>query len=404
MDNTKVLDLNENVKWIGILDPSLVTFDVVMNTRYGTTYNSYFINAEKKVIIETAKDKYTKEYINKVKSVVNPEEIDYIIMNHTEPDHSGSVNALLEIAPNATVVATKTGIRFLKAITNREFDHIIVNDGDELDLGNKKLKFITAPFLHWPDAMYTYLVDDSILFTCDSFGCHFCDERMFDDQVDDFSNAFDHYFDVIMSPFSEHMLKAIDKIKDININIIAPGHGPILRENPQKYIDQTKELADNAAHMIRSGTPKVFMPYVSAYGNTRKIAEIIKEGLLSVADMDVVIMDVEHGDMDEIQYEIDHSDALLIGTPTITQNTFMPIFKIFGAINPVVNRGKITGAFGSYGWSGEGVDIVQSVLTALKLKPFGDGLKVNFVPDTNEGNQSFEFGKSIGEEIMKKFK
>lgn len=403
MDNTKVLDLNENVKWIGILDPSLVTFDVVMNTRYGTTYNSYFIDADKKVIIEASKDKFAEDYLNKVKSVVNPEEIDYIIMNHTEPDHSGCLKDLLEIAPNATVVGTGTGIRFLKAITNKDFEHIVVKDGDELDLGNKTLKFITAPFLHWPDTMYTYLEEDNILFTCDSFGCHFCDERMFNDEVDDFSNAFEHYFNVIMSPFSEHMLKAIDKIKDIDIDILATGHGPILRENPQKYIDKTKEMADNAAHMKKTGTPKVFIPYVSAYGNTGKIAEMIKDGLLSVADMDVVIMDVEHADMEEVQYEINHSDAILIGTPTITQNTFLPIYKIFGALNPVVNRGKITGAFGSYGWSGEGVDIVQSILTALRFKPVGNGLKVNFVPDSEDGNESFEYGKTVGEEIMKKF-
>lgn len=403
MDNSKVLNLNDDVKWIGILDPSLVTFDVVMETRFGTTYNSYFIDADKKTILETAKDKYTDEYIKKVKSVVNPEELEYLIMNHTEPDHSGSVNALLEIAPQITIVATKTGIKFLKDITNKDFKHIIVNDGDELDLGNKKIKFITAPFLHWPDTMYSYLVEDKILFSCDSFGSHFCDERMFNDEVGDFSNAFKYYFDVIMKPFSEYMLKAIDKIKDIDISIIAPGHGPILRENYQQYVDTTKEYAENAINMKKSGTPKVFIPYVSAYGNTRKIAEIIKEGLLSVADMNVLIMDVEHADLDDVKFEIEHSDAFLIGTPTITQNTFLPIYQIFGAINPVVNRGKVTGAFGSYGWSGEGVDIVHNLLESLRLKPHGKGLKVNFVPDTVEDNDCYNFGKEIGEEIMKKF-
>ena len=404
MDNRKVLDLNENVKWIGILDPSLVTFDVVMETRFGTTYNSYFINADKKVIIETAKDKYTDDYLAKVKSVVNPEEIDYIVMNHTEPDHSGSIKELLKIAPNATVVGTNTAIKFLKAIVNDEFKHQVVKDGDELDLGNKTLKFYSAMFLHWPDAMYTYLVEDQILFTCDSFGCHFCDERMFDDEVDDFDNAFKYYYDVIMKPFSEHMLKAIDKIRPLDIKIIAPGHGPILRKYWKKYVDKTEVMANEATHLLKTGQPKVFIPYVSAYGNTRKMAEIIKKGLLSVADMNVVIMDIEHADMGEVQYEVEHSDGLLIGTPTITQNTFLPIYNLFGHINPVVNKGKVTGAFGSFGWSGEGVDIVHSILASLKFKPHGKGLKVNFVPDESENSECFIFGQEIGEEIMKKFK
>lgn len=403
MDNTKVLDVKEDVRWIGILDPSLVTFDVVMETRYGTTYNSYFIDAEKKAIIETAKDKYTDEYIAKVKKVVNPEEIEYIIMNHTEPDHSGSLKALLEIAPNATVVASKTGIKFLKDITNAEYKELIIKDGDELDLGNKTIKFIGAPFLHWPDSMYSYLVEDKVLFTCDSFGSHYCDERMFNDQVGDFSDAYKHYFDVIMKPFSDYMLKAIDKIEGLDIDVVAPGHGPILRDGWKKYVEMSREYAQEAISGKKRGTPRVFIPYVSAYGNTRKIAEIIKKGLLSVSDMEVHIMDIEHADIGELEREVEISDAILVGTPTITQNTLLPIYRLFGVINPIVNRGKVTAAFGSYGWSGEAVDIVQNMLKSLKLKPYGDGLKVLFVPGEGEDNKCFEFGKGIGEEIAKNF-
>ncbi len=403
MDNRKVLDITDDVKWVGIFDPSLVTFDVVMETRYGTTYNSYFIDADKKTLIETAKDKYEDDYLEKIKSVVNPEEIEYIIMNHTEPDHSGSLKSLLKIAPNATVVGSKTAIRFLKSMINDDFKHLEIKEGDELDLGNKTIKFYSAMFLHWPDAMYSYLVEDKVLFSCDSFGCHFCDERMFDDEVDDFDNAFKYYYDVIMGPFSEHMLKAIDKVKQLDIDVIAPGHGPILRTHWKKYVEKTEEMANSAAHLKKTGLPKVFIPYVSAYGNTRKIAELIKKGLLSVADMNVVIMDIEHADMGDVQYEIDHSDALLIGTPTITQNTFLPIYTLFGHLNPVVNKGKVTAAFGSYGWSGEGVNIVQNILKSLKLKPFKDGLKVNFVPDEGEHNECFDFGEEIGKEIMKNF-
>lgn len=403
MDNRRVVDLKKDIKWIGILDPTLVTFDVVMETQYGTSYNSYFIDAEKKVIIETSKDKYRDDYIEKVKAMVDPAEIEYIILNHTEPDHSGNLKELLKIATNATVVASKTGIKFLKDILNQEFKYMVVADGDKLDLGNKTIKFISAPFLHWPDSMYSYLEEDKVLFTCDSFGCHYCDENIFDDKVGDFSKAFKYYFDVIMSPFSQHMLNAIKKVRELEIDIIAPGHGPILREDWEKWVNITEEYAKKSLKNIKEGRPYVFIPYVSAYGNTRKIAELISRGLKSVGDMDVELVDIEDIDISTIESKLERSDAILIGTPTINQNTFPQVYQLFGAINPVTNRGKLAGAFGSYGWSGEAVGIVNDMLKALKLKPHGSGLKVLFVPEEEEDNICTEFGREIGEKLLEQF-
>lgn len=183
MEDKQILDINKDVKWIGVLDKDIVTFDVVMQTEYGTTYNSYFINAEKKAIVETTKEKFWDVYRNKIKNVVNPEEIEYIILDHTEPDHSGNVKNLLNIAPNATIVGTKNAIRYLKDLVDVEFQSMTVKDGDTLDLGNKTLEFFNASNLHWPDTMFTYLKEDKLLFTCDAFGCHYCDERMYDDKM-----------------------------------------------------------------------------------------------------------------------------------------------------------------------------------------------------------------------------
>ena len=206
MIDTKILDVTADVKWIGVLDPGLITFDVVMETKFGTTYNSYFINADKKTIIETTKENFWKTYETKVRAVCNPEEIEYIILNHTEPDHSGNLKNMLSIAPKAVVVGSGNAIRYLKDQLGCEFAHMIVKDGDTLDLGNKTLKFIGEPNLHWPDTIYTYLVEDKIMFTCDSFGAHFSDERMFDTKVGDFEDAFKYYFDVILKPYSKFML------------------------------------------------------------------------------------------------------------------------------------------------------------------------------------------------------
>lgn len=399
MDN-KVLPLNDSVKWIGILDPGLVTFDVVMETKYGTTYNSYFIDAEKKTIIETSKEPFKETYLNKIKQVTNFEDIEYIVLNHTEPDHSGNLTHLLDLAKDATVVASKSAISFLKNMVDKDFKYMIVSDGDELDLGNKTLKFISAPFLHWPDTMFTYLVEDRILFTCDAFGCHYCDHRIFDDLVGDFDDAYEYYFRVILKPFSNYMLQAIDKIEKLDIDIIATGHGPVLRSNWRKYVEWAKEMSEETED--RPVKHKVFMPYVSAYGNTRKIGEKIAEGIRAAGDIDVELMDIELVDISSLEDIVEKSTAIIIGSPTINQNTLKPIYELFSIMNPVRNRGKLAGAFGSYGWSGEAIRIIESNLKNLKLKVFDDGVRCCFIPFRDSYDEAFEYGKKFGEKLLEK--
>ncbi|MBZ2175415.1 FprA family A-type flavoprotein [Schnuerera sp. xch1] len=394
----KILNVNETIKWIGILDPGLITFDVVMETKYGTTYNSYFIDTDKKAIIETSKEPFKDVYLDKVKKVVDYEDIDYIILNHTEPDHSGNLTHLLDVAKNATVVASKSAINFLKNMVDKEFKYMVVSDGDELSLGNKTLKFISAPFLHWPDTMFTYLEEDSILFTCDVFGCHYCDERMFDDLVDNFDDAFEYYFNVILKPFSNYMLQAINKIKDLDIDIIAPGHGPILRSNWKKYVEWSKKASEETENKPKKH--KVFMPYVSAYGNTRKIGEKIAEGIKMVGNVDVEIKDIELVDISTLEEKIEKSTAILIGSPTINQNTLRPIYELFSVINPIRNRGKLAGAFGSYGWSGEAIKIIEQNLKNLKLKVHDDGVKCCFIPFEDSYQEAFEYGKNFGKKLL----
>ena len=239
----KILELTPDVKWIGVLDPDIRVFDIVMHTEHGTTYNSYFINAAKKTVVETAKEKFSETYLSKLKKVTDPADLSYIVIDHSEPDHSGSVRQLLDLAPEAVVVGSGNAIRYLADIVNRPFKSIVVKDGDTLDLGNKTLRFISAPNLHWPDSIFTYLVEDKILFTCDSFGAHYCPEEMFDDLSDDYTKAFRYYFDTILKPYSKFMIKAIEKIRPLDISMIATGHGPILRKNWKKIVDETYALA-----------------------------------------------------------------------------------------------------------------------------------------------------------------
>lgn len=399
--DTKILDVSKDVKWIGVMDPDLVTFDVVMETKYGTTYNSYFIDAEKKTIIETTKEKFWEDYLVKIDELCNPEEIEYIVLNHTEPDHSGNLKNMLRVAPNATVIGTGNAIRYLKDLMGMDFPHQVVKNGDTLDLGNKTLRFISAPNLHWPDTMYTYLEEDQVLFTCDSFGAHFCDEKMFDDKIErieEYEYSFRYYFDVILKPYSKFMLKAIDKIRDLDIKVIATGHGPILRKNWKKYVDLSEHYASEA--MSEPDKPRVFIPYVSAYQKTGMIADMIAEGIRQQGDIEVDVVDIEMSPLGELEEKITNASAYIIGSPTINQNILLPVYKCFALINPIRDKGKLAAAFGSYGWSGEARQMIKSNLENLKLKVFDEGMFVKFTPSSEESGQAMEFGKAFARELL----
>jgi len=397
----EIVSLSDTVKWIGIKDRDLVTFDVVMETKYGTTYNSYFINARKKTIIETTKEKFWEDYLLKIDELCNPAEIEYIVLNHTEPDHSGNLKNLLRQAPNATVVGTGNAIRYLRDLMGEEVRHIIVKDGHTLDLGDMTLQFISAPNLHWPDTMYTYLKEEEILFTCDSFGAHYCCNELFEEDIepkDEYLESFKYYFDVILKPFSKFMLKAIEKIEPLPLKIIATGHGPVLRKNLRKYVDLSKQYALEG--VAQPEKPIVFVPYVSAYQKTGKVAGLIAEGIRQAGDIEVNVVDIEMSPIGELEQHITHSSAYVIGSPTINQNILLPIYKCFALINPIRDKGKLAAAFGSYGWSGEARQIIRTNLENLKLKVFEDEMFVKFTPDLEEAARAVEFGRSFGKTLL----
>jgi len=400
MTDNKVIDINNDVKWIGVLDPNLVTFDVVMETKDGTTYNSYFINAEKKAVVETTKEGFWDTYLEKIKQVTDPSEIEYIIMNHTEPDHSGNVRNLLNLAPNATVVGSGNAIRYLRDMIGPEFKSMVVKNGDTLDLGNKTIEFISAPNLHWPDTMYSYLKEDKFLFTCDSFGCHYCDERMIDNQVGDFEDAFKYYFDVILKPFSKFMLKAIEKIKPLEIEAVLTGHGPLLLNDWKKWVDLSEKYATEAVKFPEQN--RVFIPYVSAYHKTGKLAENIATGIKETAkDVEVDVCDIEMMSVGEMEEKVTRANAIIVGSPTINQNILLPVYKLFAVMTPLREKGKLAGAFGSYGWSGEASTMLNNMLKQLKLKVVGDGVFIKFEPNEDESQQAIEYGKTFGQELVK---
>jgi len=401
MSDDRVLPITSDVSWIGVLDPGLITFDIVMETKYGTTYNSYFINADKKTIIETTKEKFWPAYLDKIKQVVDPAVIEYIIVDHTEPDHSGNVRNLLALAPNATVVGSGNAIKFLRDQTGHDFKSIVVKTGDSLSLGNKTLHFVLAPNLHWPDTIYTWLEEDQVLFTCDSFGSHFCHEEMYDDAVGNFDDAFTYYFDSILRPFSKYMLQAIEKIKSLDIKIICPRHGPILRSLWKKYVDLSFTYATTAIALPQD--KNILIAYVSAYENTGMLAEKIADGLRQSCDFNIDICDIEAVSFAELEDKLAHCSGIIVGSPTINQNILPQIYQLFAAINPIRDKGKLGAAFGSFGWSGEAVKMIETNFSMLKLKVFDQNVRIKFKPHDEEFAQCNAFGKAFAEKMIEMY-
>jgi NADH oxidase (H2O-forming) len=400
----RIIDISNDVKWIGVLDYDIRTFDIVMTTEFGTTYNSYFINAGKKTVIEVAKEKFSDVYLKKLNSVTDPSEIQYIILDHTEPDHSGSLRLLLEIAPSATVVGSGNAIRYLEDIVNVPFKSIVVKDGDTLDLGNKTLRFISAPNLHWPDSIFTYLEEDKILFTCDSFGAHYCDQTMYSNLTTEYLEAFKYYFDVILKPFSKFMLKAIDKIKPLEIDFICTGHGPVHREYRKEIVDLTADYASRYLEISSGNKPrKVLITYVSAYGYTKQAAGHIASGILETGNLSVETLDIENIPVAELDAKLTEADAILVGSPTINQNTLLPVYKLFALINPIRDKGKPAGAFGSYGWSGEASKIIADNLRNLKLKVFDETAGFKFLPGSSKKDSLIDFGRRFARSTIEAY-
>ena len=403
MSNT--FKITEDLFWVGALDPNLKIFDIIMETKFGTSYNSYLLRGSEGIaLFETVKEKFFDEHLEKIRSVINLEDINYVVVNHTEPDHAGSVEKILEYAPNATVVGSNLAIKYLTEIINKPFKNKVVKDGETLSLGNKTLKYISAPQLHWPDTMYTYVIEDETLITCDSFGAHYCDERVLksaieDNKEDDYIEAYNYYFRMIMGPFKPFVLKALDKIKDLDLKFICPGHGLVLdNNNIEKYMNLYKEWCQSVKRKKQS----IVIPYVSAYGYTEEIAQEIKKGIESSNfDVDILMYNLVTADMNEVLSEINQCSGLLLGSPTLLSDTLPQIWTILTSLNPVIHKGLSASCFGSYGWSGEALKNINERYKQLKLNVVSEPLGIIFKPSENNLKDAYNFGLDFAKKVLK---
>ena len=330
----KSIRLRDDFYWTGIIDDQLRVFDIIMYTEFGTTYNSYVMKAgDKTVLFETAKAKFFDNYLEKLQEVTDVHRIDYLVVSHTEPDHAGSVERLLDYSPQMKIIATGCALGFLKEIVNRDFVGIPARDGDKMTIGNRTLQFMFVPNLHWPDTMYTFIEEEQML---------------------------KYYYDCIIGPFKPFMLKALDRVEPMDISMVCTGHGPVLVGDRIKSV--MKQYREWSTVVNPNPKKTVIIPYVSAYGYTKSLAEKIAEGVKDSGDIDVRSYDMVEADAAKVNEELLFADGILLGTPTIVGEALKPIWDLTLGMFPATHGGKHAGAFGSYGWSGEGVPNITARL------------------------------------------
>ncbi len=393
----KSIKLREDFYWTGIIDDKLRVFDIIMYTEFGTTYNSYVMKAgDKTVLFETAKAKFFDEYLEKLQEVTDVHKIDYLVVSHTEPDHAGSVEMLLDQSPQMKIIATGCALGFLKEIVNRDFVGIPVKDEEKMTIGNRTLHFMLVPNLHWPDTMYTFIEEEQILVTCDSFGSHYCLPEVVSSEIKneaDYQSALKYYYDCIIGPFKPFMLKALDRVENMDISMVCTGHGPVLVGDRIKAV--MKQYREWSTVVNPNHKKTVIIPYVSAYGYTKTLAEKIAEGVKDSGDVDVRSYDMVEADVAKVNEELLFADGILLGTPTIVGEALKPVWDLTLAMFPGTHGGKYAGAFGSYGWSGEGVPHITERLKQLKMK-VSEGFRVRFKPSEADLVSAYEYGYQFG--------
>ncbi|MDR1615772.1 MAG: FprA family A-type flavoprotein [Syntrophomonadaceae bacterium] len=391
--------LTESVYYTGVLNPGMRVFDVIMRTEYGTSYNSYVVKgAEKTAVIEAAHLQFATQFEDELHEALGDTVPDYLVLNHTEPDHSGCVARLTERYPQLILVVSPAAAIYIKKITNRaDLNLQIVRDGDTLDLGGKTLRFINAPLLHWPDSMFTWLEEENILFSCDFLGCHFCEPAVYDHQItyyDKYWEAVQYYYACIFGPFAPYVQKGLEKTASLDIKMVCPSHGPVLTAASQirPVMDYYREQSSppQRSHKL------IPLFYCTAYGNTKLIAEAVRRGILNVyPDADAEAYNIIEHDMAGLASIMNGSDAFLIGALTINREAAPPVWQLLSYIDAVNIPKRPVALFGSFGWSGEAFPHIAERLASVKCAVFERQFKLNFVPTGEDLEAAEAFGEQF---------
>lgn len=383
------------VTWVGKVDWELKSFHGhELSTWKGSSYNAYLVRDKKTVLIDTVWGPYDREFVARLKNEIDLGQIDYIVANHSESDHSGALPLLMKEIPDTPIYCTANGAKLLKGHYHQDWNFVTVKTGDTLDIGDSKLVFVEAPMLHWPDTMFTYMTGEGILFSNDAFGQHYASESLYNDKVDPsevFAEALKYYAN-ILTPFSPLVARKIQELLGLSlpVNMICPSHGIIWRDNPMQIVEQYQKWAANYQEN------QITLVYDTMWNSTRKMAEAIATGIrLEDPGVTVKLMNAAKDDKNDIITEVFRSKTLVVGSPTVNNRLLHSIGGFLEMVRALKFKGKSAAAFGSYGWSGESPSIISKQLEESGFTLLDPGLKVQWAPDEEAVAKCVEFGRRL---------
>lgn len=394
-----VAELTKGVYWVGVVDWGLRHFHgYELSTHRGSTYNAYLILDEKVVLVDTVWGPFQDQLIENIREIIDPARIDIIVANHAETDHSGGLPVVMRYAPGATVVVSGRGEESVEGHYHQPWKFKRVKTGEKINIGQNDLIFVEAPMLHWPDSMFTYLTGKNILMPNDAFGQHYATAFRFNDQVNQeelYEEALKYYAN-ILTPFSNLVLKKIEEVLALNlpVEMIAPSHGVIWRKDPlqivKKYQEWARQIPEKSAVIL----------YDTMWEGTRKMAEAIGQGLSSVG-VPYKIFFMAVSDRNDVITEIFKAKAIIVGSPTMNQGLLPTITPILEDIKGLKFQNKIGAAFGTYGWSGESVRLIEEHFQQCKIPIVAPGLKAKWQPKPADLEACVKLGQTIGEAVKK---
>jgi flavorubredoxin len=391
----KPIEIAKGIYDVGVTDWNIRDFHGY-STLQGTSYNAFLIVDEKIVLIDAVKKEFFNEFMENISQIVDPKRIDYVISNHTEMDHSGSLPLVMHrIGEEKPVYCSKMGYKNLTLHFQKKLNYHAVETGGELSLGKRTLTFLETRMLHWPDSMFTYLKEDKILFSSDAFGQHYAGYEKFDDQVGD--SIMPHakkYFANILLLYTKQILKLVKQVTELGLefNMICPDHGIIWRKDPGKiinaYVEWSKQEPEKKAVVV----------YDTMWHSTEVMAEKIADGIAEEG-VEVRPMCLRSCHRSDVMTEVMDARAVIVGSPTINNQMFPTVSDFLTYMKGLKPQNKIAAAFGSYGWSGESVKLIKKELEEMKFDIIDPGIRIQYVPDQDGKDACFELGRKIGKAI-----
>ncbi|MGB5632474.1 MAG: diflavin flavoprotein [Waterburya sp.] len=399
-------EISADTTAIRSLDWDRDRFDIEFGLQNGTTYNSYLIRGAKTALVDTSHAKFRQLYLNALQGLIDPKEIDYLIISHTEPDHSGLVKDFLELAPQATIVAAKMAIKFLEDLVHQPFEKQIIKNGETIDLGQGHvIEFVNAPNLHWPDTIFSYDHKSGILFTCDAFGMHYCSNATYDEDLKAIEKDYRFYYDCLMGPNARSVLSAMKRMDKLGeINIVANGHGPLLRHNLQELLDRYRIWSQ--AQTKAENSVAVF--YISDYGYSDRLSQAIAKGITKTG-VEVEMVDMRSADNTEVHEIVNRSVGIVVGMPPSSGRNQEYLASNLGTVLAASKEKQMIGLFESYGDDDEPIDPLLTKFREAGLKPGFPAIKIKDIPTEADYQICDESGTDLGQlltrqDLVKKMK